>query len=176
MTGRIILLSVLAVLILTGCGKKDLVNKSSQDLSEVISEPVSDSEEPADFYYYEETEFFVDIDGDSKEERLCQITNGGDGHTELYVHKFTDTGEKIGFVNWLKLDIEDLYYWGCNAVYTGYDKASGEIKISYCPRDENAEHHKEIYSDFSIIEYCDWDGETLPGIDQEEAFERYGNL
>lgn len=118
----------------------------------------------------------VDIDGDGKTELLCNCTSGANSHEELFVFKRVGETIKIGYVNWLRLDWEDLDYWGCNAVYTRYNSKINQIEILYCSTDENEEHHKSRTAGFDVIDYVDWNPRDIfPSIDEELAFELYSD-
>jgi len=151
---------------------EDTTEAPESDQSNPVEAPTNPGE---DFTYFEQEDYYLDIDNDGITETLSNITCGGDGHSELYVYKTVEGQEKVGYVDWLQLDLP-VWYWGCNAVQTRYNPEQNKIEISYCPNQEDAKHHKTTYANFDIIKYVEYDGNYLPGIDIEEAYERYGEI
>ena len=123
-------------------------------------------------YGFENDDYVLDIDGDGKTELVCNCVAGGDCHKEVYIFDKDTDGIKIGYVNWLKLGIDDIDYWGCNAVCTYYDASANKIVIKYCSS-QTEEMCETACIKSSVIDYEAWDGETFPFINQEEAYALY---
>jgi len=127
----------------------------------------------AESYGFGIRDYQIDIDGDGEKELLCSCTTGGDGHSELYVFKRDGDITKIGYVNWLKKGIDNLYFWGVNAVVTEYDSIQNDILVKYCSK-ENEDTYATLHLSFDVIDYIEWNGQDFPIVLQEEAYERYG--
>ena len=127
----------------------------------------------AESFGYENDDYAIDIDGDGINELVCNCMWGGDGHEETYVYKYEGDKTLVGFINWLKLDMPGLNYWGVNAVQTHYDSESGKILVKYYDAKEDA--FRDIPVGFDQLEFTQWaEGDELPFIDMDEAFERFG--
>ena len=127
----------------------------------------------AESFGYENDDYVIDIDGDGKEELICNCMWGGDSHEEAYVYKYEGDKTLVGFINWLKLDMPGLNYWGVNAVQTHYDSESGKILVKYY--DAKGDAFRDIPVGFDQLEFTQWaEGDELPFIDMDEAFERFG--
>ena len=118
------------------------------------------------------SDYFVDIDGDGKNELISNCMWGGDGHEEVYVFRYNGEYIEIGFVNWLNLDMKGLNYWGVNAVQTHYDDNNNVILLKYADRDTLV----EIPIETDSLEYSRWlSNADMPFIDIDAAFEKFGS-
>ena len=122
----------------------------------------------------ESEKYEIDIDGDGTKETVCNYMTPGDGHREVYIFRQNGDKAEIGYVDWLKYGIKDLFYWGCNAVQCEYNDDSGKINIYYCSRESDQDGFSPLEVGFDWICFTDWDGENFPCIDMEKAYELYG--
>jgi len=118
--------------------------------------------------------YVVDVNNDGINELICNCMAHMSGHREVIVFRWNGSSVEIGYVDWLKYGIDNLFYWGHNAVQTEYDSVSGKIRIDYCPREGNQEHSSTMEVGFDWISFEEWDEEDYPGIDIERAYELYG--
>ena len=128
-------------------------------------------------YNYQIDDYAKDLDNDGRIDTLiCNCMSCADGHKEVYCYRFNGDSVDVGYVNWLEYGIDNLFYWGCNAVQTEYNDSKGKITIYYCDKDGDPEKSSEFDVGFDWIEYSEWDGsEDLPLIDIEDAYDLYGD-
>ena len=188
---RGIVLILIGLFILSGCTKQEIsLSKDEPEIIPSLAEEVLCEEKTGDFGFtertyivqdqiiaesfgYENDDYIIDIDGDGINELVCNCMWGGDGHEEAYVYKNEGDKTLVGFVNWLKFDIPGLYYWGVNAVQTHYDNESGKVLVKYYDAKEDV--FRDVPVGFDQLEFIQWEeGDDLPFIDMDEAFEIYG--
>jgi len=182
-----LLVSILSVLIIvcilatfTGCGHNSFENilgysgyfkdnKQEDDFKiRTYYGKTSDGKEIviAESFGYSIDTYVVDIDGDGITELLSNSVYGADSHKELYVFKQSCDNIQIGYVNWEKLNIPDLNYWGCNAVSTAYIPDENCIQIIYCSNEAD-DGIKTIKTGFDILDYNDWNRIDYPSVEVE---------
>lgn len=82
------------------------------------------------FGFGEPVEWQVDLDGDGKEELVCNVTYGGDGAHRAYVYQRREDGIYRGEPS--TRNLPDFADWGVNSSWSEYDPVENVFRLHYC--------------------------------------------
>jgi len=104
-------------------------------------------------------DYIKDINQDGTSELVCNCIYGGDGHKEVIVYRWNGSQIEKGMVDWENLALDNLDYWGINAVQTEYNSSYNKIMVYYT-QSINSQRNIAIREvEFDALVFSVWDGE-----------------